>query len=119
MLIISYLLALVCPQSCPPWCRLPAGHAPDHVDSVDGSVATIHRAPVLADHPDGRRLDLVQTSTVRADGSLDPGDPLVMLDGRPDELLTLDQARRYAEALTLAADLVDATTPAPAVGGAR
>lgn len=117
MLILSYLLALVCPP-CPAWCALPAGHAPDHADPVDGSVSAEHRAPLLADLPNGRRLDLVQTTTSFPDGQVDPGEPLVVIDGRVDDALTLDQARRFAEAIGLAADLAELGR-STAAGGVR
>lgn len=85
MAIVVYALTVACPA----WCRMPAEHAPDLVDTVDGSVTTVHRAPVLADcGPDGSRIDLMQTVTVWPDGRPEVDGPHVMLDGQPDNTLS-------------------------------
>src|SRR3954447_926413 len=59
-------------SACPGWCT--AGHSaalvPDAVD-VHGSALFTHRALVLVDDPDGRRIDLVATSDVRPGGLLE------------------------------------------------
>src|SRR4051794_21088027 len=97
--------------ACPAWCT--AGHSaalvPDAVD-VYGSALFTHRAVVLADDPDGRRIDLVSTSYVRPDGQVEHEAPAVMIDGQLDVLPSAAQARRQAAALVLAAELA---------GGAR
>ena len=66
---------------------------------------------VLADDPDGRRLDLVAATYVRPDGQVEHEPAAVMVDGQPDVLLAPAQALRQAAALVLAAEL--------ATGGAR
>jgi hypothetical protein len=110
ILASPYALAVT---ACPSWCRLPAGHAPE-VD-VDGTAAVVHRAVVLADNPDGHRLDLVQRVTVGPDGTAAVAAPVVLVDGRADGGLTAEQTRRQAAALLWAVGALTTTL----AGGAR
>ncbi|MFC5996269.1 DUF6907 domain-containing protein [Pseudonocardia hispaniensis] len=93
------------PPVCPPWC---ATHQVT-VDPVDGTRFVTHRALVTA--AAGRRLDIEQTVTIHPDSRVQTSPALVVVDGRPDDALTVDEAREFSAALSAAATLV--------AGGAR
>lgn len=109
MPIIAHLHALFT-IICPAWCSLPAGHAPEHVDDVDGSALFVHHCEVLPD-AGGHRITLTQSVDVDADGSVAAHPVRVVVDDQLDDAATVTDTRKFLAGLALAAAFVD--------GGAR
>ncbi|MDN5919685.1 MAG: hypothetical protein L0I76_32070 [Pseudonocardia sp.] len=93
---------------CPPWCTL-AGHSPA-LDPIDGTTLVEHRGTVLPDAA-GHSIELVETVETSAAGTARSNGPRLIIDGRSDEALSVDEARQFLAGLALAAEL--------ATGGAR
>ena len=91
--------------ACPRWCALPPDHDLESREP-DGQVFRMHRAYRRC--TEDVVLEVVQTATLYAHGAVAVSSPLVRLSESSSVVLTSDQTRELAAALSRTADRLDA-----------